>query len=1061
MNGILKKTLPIFATVILIIAIVVVASTVKKNNAKTPDISSSDEIYLEIKEELGGKNFTYSVTKGKVYSELKGQIGLSSLITMINKEVLKKETNSDGKSYWELAGEKADEKGTLEIYNLIDKDVYGDSDPEKLTEDEKKEKIHDYAISMYSGYGYVVDETNLRASQDLVEHYTLVLAKELYAKDALKKSINEKDDYFSSDDIEAYYKEHYNKSYYAIIVPFESSTQAEIALQQLGLATSSRWYTTEVTETEDGSGIYKKELKDPATVKQVIEGFIKLYNTVYAYKGADALIKEDHYTVIDIDEDKLTAANTSIFNLKAQGVNVDPTKEDYKTLHDAATAALNALKEELAAKNVNENGVEKAIEKLTAAYNLIDKGDVPSTNSEIGENVDAASKLLAGYSTSSIIFDTTTTDTPLYWDYDVLSEYDSTLPSKLNNTLSIYSPFTNDDVVAAENGSDATWYTKTAISNNSVYYFILKLAEVANKELSEVKAEIVTALTNEKVDEISSTDLETKICELREKYNVVIYDKDLQDDYIANCEKYEVEHKANKKKSANLVAKLDGKEITVDDLFNYMDKTLGLASAISEISQQRLIANTYFDKYYDAATGKWTDEGKELKDNISANIEAQRLNFLSGAYSYYGYTPSSDYTWEDFMFDINGVRSEKELAMLSLYSTVSNDYIQKTIEFIAVNDETDLDKIDFLMTEADALASSAWEVLQKRMNAMVSDSFTVNGEHLLVSKYADPADAYKSGTPVSPLDNNDENKWTDEEKALAKELIEKIYEYLLVVEGTYTTKLNNIVSAFSNAPYDVTGRPTVVNSSNEQYKYVLEYPGGSIDIAKYKSAGLHVKFESLGKFTEGKMVKEFEDAAKSIWEKDKEDNDSNRITIYADSESKHAIETQFGYHLYINLSSTFVKEYVSNGETVATAIPSLQEIRTSNMIAALNALITDETSDSDKEKIDAKVKELQDTLSSDATSAISTYYSTVITEFTGSYFSALLQQHDIAKMASGAWTNGTVTVTLNSTIYNNADIIKMTDVNNESTTKSNIKYLKAEDLDSFNLTKAWLDAANK
>ena len=131
------------------------------------------------------------------------------------------------------------------------------------------------------------------------------------------------------------------------------------------------------------------------------------------------------------------------------------------------------------------------------------------------------------------------------------------------------------------------------------------------------------------------------------------------------------------------------------------------------------------------------------------------------------------------------------------------------------------------------------------------------------------------------------------------------------------------------------------------------------------------------------------------------------------------------------------------------------------MIAALNALITDETSDSDKEKIDAKVKELQDTLSSDATSAISTYYSTVITEFTGSYFSALLQQHDIAKMASGAWTNGTVTVTLNSTIYNNADIIKMTDVNNESTTKSNIKYLKAEDLDSFNLTKAWLDAANK
>ena len=242
-------------------------------------------------------------------------------------------------------------------------------------------------------------------------------------------------------------------------------------------------------------------------------------------------------------------------------------------------------------------------------------------------------------------------------------------------------------------------------------------------------------------------------------------------------------------------------------------------------------------------------------------------------------------------------------------------------------------------------------------------------------------------------------------------------------------------------------------------QYVLEYPGGSIDIAKYKSAGLYVKFETLGKFTEGKMVKEFEDAAKSIWEKDKADNETSRITIYADDASKHAIETKFGYHLYINLSSTFVTEYVSDGETVESAIPSLKEIRTSNLISALNALITDETSDSEKDKINARVKELEATLSEDAKNAITTYYSPVIAEFTGSYFSALLQQHDIALMASGAWTNGTVTVTLNSSIYNNADIIKMTDVNNESTTKTNISYLKAEDLGSFNLTKAWLDAS--
>ena len=1060
MNGILKKTLPIFAAVILILVIVLTAGAIKRNNAKTPDIEAKDEIYLEVKETLGGKSFTYSVTKGEIFDELKGQIGLSSLITMINKEVLKKEQNADGKSYWTLAGETKDENDVLEIYNRMDKDIYGDSDQEALTDEEKAEKIHEYAITMYSGYGYTVNENNLRGSEDLVEHYTLVLAKELYAKDALAKAIAEKEDYFSNDDIENYYKSHYNKSYYAIIVPFGSSTQAETALQQLGLGTSSCWYTVDVKETDDGSDVYEKELKDHATVKQVVEAFINIYNTVYAYTGKQ--ITAELYEEVNIDAAILETAKAALDDLKMSGITNFTSKEDYEPLNNTALNALDALKAELEAKNITETGVQKAKEKLQAAALLIEGGELPSTNEEIGKDVDAAINAVKGYNESSIKFNLTNNDSPLYWDYDVLSEYDSTLPSKLNNSLSIYTPFTNGDDNAVENGSDATWYTKTVISNNGVSYFILKLGEVATAELTdEVKANIKEALTKEKVDELTTDDLETKVCELREKYNVVIYDKDLQKEYIANCEKYSVEHKTNKKNSDTLVAKIDDKEFTVEELFNYMDKTLGLASAISHITQQRLTVNTYFDKYYDAATGKWTDEGKEIKENIRNNIEAQRLNFLSGAYSYYGYTPSSSYTWEDFMYDINGVRSEKELAMLSLYGQISNDYIKKTIEFVSVNEEKEFDKVAFLMNEEDALASAAWTVLKNRMSDMVTDKFTVSGEHFLVCKYNDPAEAYNSGTPISPLDNEAELKWTDEEEALAKELIEKVYEYLLTVEGTYTTKLDNIVTAFTNAPYNVEGTPVVVNSSNEKLDYVLEYPGGSIDVAKYKSAGLYVKSETLGTFTEGKMVKEFEDAVKTIWAKDKEDNETSRITIYADGEGKHAIETQFGYHLYINLSSTFVTEYVSLGENEKSAIPSLQEIRTKNMINALNALITDDTSDEEKDKINAKVKELEDTLSSEATTAISSYYSTVIAEFTGSYFSALLQQSDVAKMANGTWTNGEATVTLNSAIYTNGDIVKMIDVNNESTFKSNISYLKAEDLDSFNLTKDWLDASNK
>ena len=45
MKGILKKTLPILAAIVLIIVIAVTASAIKKNNAKTPNISSNDELY--------------------------------------------------------------------------------------------------------------------------------------------------------------------------------------------------------------------------------------------------------------------------------------------------------------------------------------------------------------------------------------------------------------------------------------------------------------------------------------------------------------------------------------------------------------------------------------------------------------------------------------------------------------------------------------------------------------------------------------------------------------------------------------------------------------------------------------------------------------------------------------------------------------------------------------------------------------------------------------------------------------------------------------------------------
>lgn len=1039
MNGssILKKTLPIICTVILIVVIAVTASAIKKNSAKAPALESQDEVYLEVKE----GNFTYTVTKGEVYEELKGQIGLSTLITMINKDVLAKEKDANGKSYWDLAKEKVDEDGNLEILNLMDKDCYGeDVDVTTLTAEEKAEKEHDYYITMYTGYGYTVDETNLHGSQDLLDHYTLVLAKELYAKDALAKEIAEDEDYFDDDDIEDYYDDHYNKSYYAIIVPFKDSGLATIALQQVGIKNSSYWYGCTVEETETGSGIYECKINETgASVKEVVEAFIAIYNSVYAYKGEDALIKSTDYKVVSIDNTILTAAQAKLGTLKEQA-DAGATNEDFNAAFDEAKAALEALQAELTTKEVDTKGIENALTKITAAKTAYDDNPADLT---ILSNINSAVELLDSYNAETIVFDTDNEESPLYWDYEELSQYDSTLPSKLNNSLSTYIPFgTNTDDMSVNDG-DATWYTKTVITNSNVSYLILKLGEVAAKELADVKDEIIETLTTAAVDEITSENIETKMCELREKYDVVIYDKDLQKQWIANCDKYDVDHKENKKKS-DLIAKYNDKEIKVEDLFNEMDKTLGLAVAISSITQQRLINNTNFDKYYDAATGKWTKEGKDIKDNIAANIEAQRLNFLAGSYSYYGYTPSKDYTWEDFMYEINGVKTEKDLAMLSLYSQVSQDYIAKAIEFVSVNEETELDKIDFLMNETDALASQGWAILNNRMSN--DEKFSVTGEHFLVSKYADPSNAFNAGTPVDPTDADAEGAWTDEQKALAKELLEEVYKYLQYNEGSYTDKLKAIAEAFDSAPYYVNGAdpkdPVVVDSSNEKWKYTLEYPGGVLDVAKYKSNGLYVKFEDLGTFAEDTMVKNFNDAAKSIWEADKADDVSDRVTIYANADGAHYIETEFGYHLYINLGSTFSED---------VTLPSLSDIRASYMINALTALLSgDEAKD---EAINAKIDEIKAGLAEDALTNVTTYAQPILDDIAGNYFSALLQQEDIAKMAEGTWTNGTAQITLNSNAYAKEDIVKMIRINAESTCEQNVKNLEKEDVSAFDLTK--------
>ena len=72
---------------------------------------------------------------------------------------------------------------------------------------------------------------------------------------------------------------------------------------------------------------------------------------------------------------------------------------------------------------------------------------------------------------------------------------------------------------------------------------------------------------------------------------------------------------------------------------------------------------------------------------------------------------------------------------------------------------------------------------------------------------------------------------------------------------------------------------------------------------------MSVKFESLGEFTNGKMVKPFEDAVRSIWEA----NPSSQTHILtAPRPTKREwtyLVTEFGYHCYVNTSTIDIPKW--------------------------------------------------------------------------------------------------------------------------------------------------------
>lgn len=790
LSSVLKKVLPLLLVLVIIIVFAVTCTAIKGKEKEMPVPTGYDtENYVEVKE----GNFTYVVKKNTMYDLLKGNFGLSTIITKFDKAILQAEKLGE-KSYFDSITEE-------EIIEAYEEAVFPDG-KEELTQEEIDEATTDYFDTMFTSFGY-------KTIEEIYEYHQLVLAKKLYAKTKLAEEIKEQDEkaakdaadstikdedkekpYFDEDEVKEYYTANYVDGYWAIILPFNSQTSLENALAQLGIHFHAKdsstinyncWAKEENGETK------------ALTVSEVVKAFIELYNMVYGYKA------ENYPT------------NKAVL---VEGVH-------YK---------------------VSADGV----------YSFIMNHDE--------ENEDAAAN-------------------ELYWSHTELGEFQSSVQTYIKNSMYSYNPETS--VMNDTTSSNSKWYTSTSRTYSSVSYIILKLGEVKAPKQEEVENEI-----KEKLAEEALTDeyINTKMAELRAEKNITIFDAELEESYIASVDKFDVEHKATKKESSTVVAKIDGLEITADQLFKEMDTVYGPASVLSEITYERFLTNTELNEYYKKETDEWVskDKYKEVLESIS-NL---KLAFSSGSYSYYGYDPST-MTWEDFLQDVNGVKDENELKYYYLYGAVLDDEIAK-FNNIVETEEDDDEK--YVLTED----SDLWKFYVEYMEKIQKDYFSVKGVHALISVYENALDAINlSKNQVDPED------WSEEQIKLAKELHDQILVYINEQSGTIQEKLQAIATAFKDAPYYVTylGYTPAEQPKLEDAEYTFE----NIEVSKFKSAGLTVQYQDLGEFANGEMVEAFDKAVKSIWDKDPE---STELTIYEDY-----LQTEFGFHIYANLESKPIAEW--------------------------------------------------------------------------------------------------------------------------------------------------------
>ncbi|MDO9628375.1 MAG: hypothetical protein Q7I99_00620 [Acholeplasmataceae bacterium] len=759
------KTLRKLAVLVLVLASVLTLAACKSGD-KTPYGNISDDPYLTLGD--------ITVTEKELYDQLRLQ-GASILATMVDETIFASRI-TEVKALI-LQG---DEDLNDYLDDTINNAIHGSTNKESLeklyTDNPERfaRNIEQFVDSLYL-LDNSVDIAAVKASigaltvayegysaiPSLMERYALRVTQRQYAKEILDAEVldDKNTNYITEANLVTYYKNNMEGRYDvdALVIRFINLNEANAALYQASIKSDSRglWYKIPDIRILEGN-----------------PGYIDLDDLSQTGYGHVRTILSDLGILGKLGADLEDRAQISVLDY-----------ENYYKRYVISTSRDTGLADEA----LTTAQVKAEFVKI---YNILN----PAAQVEVAVDGSIVGTLGSTFSST--------------FTYDDLTKLNTSLRSHVYTTLTAEKSLTDPNDLTTEK----PFSSRVQTFGNS-RYLVFKLSDEKasetgilvedpadsakqifgdSQEALDIKAEVFKKLFDTK---LSSTYISTKVNKLYEDMELNIYDKVVR---IFYEQSYGYEG-STKNKSGNILADVDGKNITVEDFFNRLEKSYGINLALDIASNKYLLASAD----YTVSAKDLADYKKQFEDIIS---QFSANNFASSGF------PASMGREKFLLLAFGSTTNTEAVNQLYVYPELRGQYMEDIEGHFSATNYT------------------IYEKLADLAELQYNNFKSINVSHLLIY-----VDTNGDGSPDDPQKYLDSLGAAGAEQVLdgLVELVELLYNKVGDYKG-FPEGLTALAAEFNNSGRILRGSVT------PPFDYQIEQLW-----SKYRQLGFYLKYETL------------------------------------------------------------------------------------------------------------------------------------------------------------------------------------------------------------------------